>query len=215
MDYAFYDPRENLHPKPLTHNPFNALVAPRPIGWISSISLSGEVNLAPFSYFNGISSDPPMVMFAPNAKDREGTPKDTLRNIQEVPEFVVNVVSEELAAAMNQTSAALPFGISEMEAAGLPAADSINVSPPRVAAARASLECRVYRTIELPTGLQGRQSHVVLGEVVGVHIDDALIAGGMVDQLALRQVARLGYSHYLSVENIFDMQRPSITAETA
>ena len=204
----FYDPRHELKPSPLTYNPFNALVAPRPIGWISSMSADGYVNLAPFSYFNAISADPPMVMFASNAKDQQGTPKDTYRNVCEVPEFVVNVVSMELAEKMNQTSAVLPFGTSEMETTGLKTAESVHVRPPRVAAVPAALECIVHESIDLPVGRGGRRGHVVIGQVVGIHIKDELIVDGVVDQVALRQVARLGYLHYLRVEKIFDMRRP-------
>ena len=203
----FYDPRVALAPPPLRHNPLNTLVAPRPIGWISTISARGEVNLAPFSYFNAVSADPPIVLFAPNSKD-DGAHKDSYRNVLEVPEFVANVVSAPLAKAMNETSAPFPHGIDEFAAVDLERAPSVLVRPPRVAAAHAALECRVIERIALPAGRSGRASHVVIGEVIGIHIDDALINDGRVDQLALAQVARLGHDDYTVVEKIFSMKRP-------
>ena len=207
----FYDPRVALAPPPLSHNPLNTLVAPRPIGWISTISARGEVNLAPFSYFNAVSADPPVVLFAPNAKD-DGEHKDSYRNVGEVPEFVVNVVSAPLAQAMNATSAPFPHGVDEFAAAGLERADSTFVRPPRVARALAALECRVIQCVALPAGRSGRRSHVVIGEVIGVYIDDALVKDGRVDQLALAQVARLGHDDYTTVERLFSMKRPTAAA---
>lgn len=204
----FYDPRENLRPAPLTHNPLNALVAPRPIGWISTISAQNECNLAPFSYFNALSADPPLVGYAPNAKAGEGGAKDSLANVHEVPEFTVSIVSADLAEQMNETSRALPHGVSEYEMAGLEAAKSRLVRPPHVARARAVLECQVFDIVELPAGKSGRGSKLVLGEVIGIYIDDDLIVDGKVDGKALRQVARLGYFDYTVVDNLFELLRP-------
>lgn len=205
-----YDPRRELAPAPLRHNPINALVAPRPIGWISTVSAAGDVNLAPYSYFNAVSADPPMVVFAPNAKD-DGDLKDSDRNLLEVPEFTVSVVSAPLARAMNETSASFAHGVDEFAAVGIAAAPSRFVRPPRVAVAKAALECRVYARIELPVGLGGRRSRVVVGEVVGVYIDESVIRDGAVDQLALAQVARLGRNDYTTVEKLFEMKRPTLT----
>jgi flavin reductase (DIM6/NTAB) family NADH-FMN oxidoreductase RutF len=204
----FYDPRRELTPAPLRHNPLNALVAPRPIGWISTISAAGDVNLAPFSYFNAVAADPPMVIFAPNTKE-DGDFKDSFRNLLEVPEFVVNVVSAPLARLMNATSASFPYGVDEFAAVGVESTPSISVRPPRVAAARAALECRVWERLDLPAGRDGRRSHLVVGEVVGIYIDDAIIRHGAVDQLALAQVARLGRNDYTQVEKLFEMTRPT------
>lgn len=204
----FYDPRENLRPASLRHNPFLTLVAPRPIGWVSTISSQGQANLAPFSYFNGIGTSPPMVMFAPNAQDKANTPKDTFRNISEVPEFVVNVATYELREAVNETSRGYKFGVSEIEKAGLTAMPAVNVRPPRVKEAPAALECEVYQTVELPPGQDGRQGHVVIGRVVGIYISDELIDNGIVNQLGLQQLARLGSSYYSWVDEIFEMRRP-------
>lgn len=204
----FYDPRENLRPAPLAFNPFNALVAPRPIGWISTMSANGEINLAPYSYFNGVSADPPMVMFAVSPRESSDTPKDTFRNILEVPEFVVNLVSNDLREAMNQTSKTFSFDINEMEQARLTPATCVNVSPPSVAESPAALECQVYQTVELPAGSGGRTGNIVIGRVVGIHINDEVIQDGKVDQYALQQIARLGYMDYSRVERIFEMRRP-------
>lgn len=203
-----YDPRIDLKPAPLKFNPLNALVAPRPIGWITSIDREGRVNLAPFSYFNAFSADPPIVGFAPNAHANGGG-KDTLRNVEAVPEFTASIVSADLARQMNETSRQLPYGENELIAAGLTAVASEYVRTPRVGEARAALECRVFEIVALPAGTDGRGSHLVLGEVVGVYIDDALIgSNGRVDSIALAQVARLGYHDYTNVAAIYEMRRP-------
>ncbi len=202
----FYDPRQGVA-APLRHNPLNVLVAPRPIGWISTISHSGVANLAPFSYFNAISADPAMLMFAPNAKP-DGCHKDTLRNLGEVPQFVVNIVSAQMIGAMNATSATFEFGIDEFDAVGIARAPCVNVRPPRVDAAAASLECEVHDVIALPAGASGRGSHLVIGNVVGIHIAQSCIRDGAVDQLSLAQVARLGRNDYTVVREIFEVPRP-------
>jgi flavin reductase (DIM6/NTAB) family NADH-FMN oxidoreductase RutF len=203
-----YDPRIDPKPAPLKFNPLNALVGPRPIGWITTIDPEGRINLAPFSYFNVFSADPAIVAFGPNARLAGGS-KDTLVNVRAVPEFTASVVSAELAVAMNDTSREAPYGVDEMAAAGLTPASSKSIRPPRVAEARAALECRVLDVIALPKGRDGRTSHIVLGEVVGIYLDDALILpNGRVDTLALAQVARLGYNDYTNVERIYEMRRP-------
>jgi flavin reductase (DIM6/NTAB) family NADH-FMN oxidoreductase RutF len=204
----FFRTTDGLRPAPLTHNPLNALVMPRPIGWISSISGTGVTNLAPYSYFNLVCSDPPFVMFAPNAA-QPGTAKDTYRNVCEIPEFVANVVGEHDGAVMNQTSAPLPHGESEFEAYGVTSVPSAIVRPPRVASARAALECLVYRTVDLPPAPDGRASHVVIGEVVGVYIADDLIVDGRVDEQRLHPLARLGYMNYGTLGQVFEMLRPT------
>lgn len=182
-------------------------MAPRPIGWISTIDRQGSVNLAPFSYFNALSADPPMVIFGPNAKNDEEL-KDSYRNVLEVPEFVANIVSGDLKEQMIATSAPVDHGVNEMEMAGLEAAASVNVRPPRVAAARAALECVVHETGDLPSGHDGRTSHYVIGRVVGIHIDDNVIRDGLVDETLIRQVSRLGYFNYNEVKDVFVMKRP-------
>jgi len=206
----FYDPRQDLKPAPLKHNPINALIAPRPIGWIATQAKDGSINLAPFSYFNAFAADPPVVAFAPNSKNTEGQSKDTLANLRDVPEFTVNIVSKELAEQMNQTSADYVHGISELSEVGLTSASSRLVLPPHVDEAKAVLECTVFAIHALPKRDGGRQSHLIIGEVIGIHIDDSLIVDGKIDTPALAQVARLGYHDYLSVEETFEMLRPEL-----
>jgi flavin reductase (DIM6/NTAB) family NADH-FMN oxidoreductase RutF len=187
----------------LPYDPFKAIVAPRPIGWISSISAGGEVNLAPYSFFNGVNSRPPMVMFASEGR------KDSLRNIEETGEFVCNLATWDLREAMNETSAPMPHGQNEMLRAGLAPAPSMLVKPPRVAAAPCALECRLARVVQLETHRHDPvDSFVVFGEVVGVHIDDRFIVDGILDTAALRPVARCGYDQYAVVEGVFSMTRP-------
>ena len=204
----FYDPRENLRPEPLTHNPFMALVAPRPIGWISSIDAMGNVNLAPYSYFAAVSSDPPMVIFAPNSKDQDCNPKDTLYNVREVPEFVANVASWDLRSEVNQSSKVFEHGVNELAEAGLTEAPSQLVRPPRIAEVKAALKCTVHDIIRLPSRPGGRLSHLVIGEVVGIYIDDDVIEGGKVVSSRLQQLSRLGYFEYDVVSETFDIPRP-------
>jgi flavin reductase (DIM6/NTAB) family NADH-FMN oxidoreductase RutF len=204
----FYDPRETPRPEPLGHNPINALVAPRPIGWIGSLSADGRENLAPFSYFNAFSADPPVVAFAPNEKQGSGGPKDTLANVRSVPEFTASIVSAALASRMNESSRVLPHGVSEFVEAGLTPAASRTVAPPHVGEALAALECRVFDIVELPGRPTGRRSHLVIGEVVGIHIDDGIIVDGRIDSLALAQLARLGYYDYTVVRELIEIPRP-------
>lgn len=201
----FYDPRENLRPEPLKYNPFNALVAPRPIGWISTIDNKANVNLAPFSFFNGIGSEPPYVMFAIGSKDTNGAPKDTLYNLQEVPEFTVNIASYELRKQVYQSSKAFAHNVNEFEEVGLTEQASSNILPPRVAEAKAALECKVYQIIEIPGQAKGRKRHMIIGEVIGIHIDDEVIKDGKVDSAKLRQLSRLGYFEYDAVEQTFEI----------
>jgi len=209
----YYDPDQNLRSAKERHDVLNAIVAPRPIGWISSMGADGHVNLAPFSYFNAVSADPPIVMFS--AGDRRGpdTPKDTLRNVREVPQFVVNVVSWDLREAMNLTSRGLDYGASEFELTGLAAAPSVRVKPPRVAVAKAAIECEVIQIVPLPTGQRGGRNHVVFGRVVNMYVDDSVISDGRVDARLVAHVARLGYYDYTHVSDIFEMRRPDASAE--
>lgn len=204
----YFDPAIDRKPAPLRYSPFKALVVPRPIGWISTISAAGEINLAPFSFFNGVSDDPPCVMYCPNGTHPDGGPKDSLKNVQETGEFVFNLCNWDLREKMNLTAAHMPRSIDEMASAGLDAAPCEKVSPPRVAAAPAAFECRYIQTVDLPAGAGGRASHLVLGEVIGIHIDDKVIVDGIVDIGLLRPVARLGYTDYTVVDESFSMARP-------
>jgi flavin reductase (DIM6/NTAB) family NADH-FMN oxidoreductase RutF len=198
----FYETSKNDHGLP--HNPFKAIVAPRPVGWISTLDKEGRANLAPYSFFNGIGDVPPMVMFSSSGF------KDSAANIEETGEFVCNMASHDLRAAMNISSAPLPHGVSEFEKAGLEMAPSRLVKAPRVAAAYTALECKHLRTIRMQD-LDGNdtQSWVVFGQVVGVYIDESVLVNGILDLTKVKPLSRLGYKDYAVIEELFQMDRPS------
>jgi flavin reductase (DIM6/NTAB) family NADH-FMN oxidoreductase RutF len=196
----FYETSKNDHGLP--HNPFKAIVGPRPIGWISTISLSGEVNLAPYSFFNGITDKPPIVMFA-----SEGH-KDSVALAEESKEFVCSLATFDLRDQMNGTAAPLPRGANEMAANGLEAAPSRLVRPPRVAASPCALECKWLKTVSFDVDGKTLERFVVFGHVVGVHIDDRFINNGRLDTAAMRPIARLGYDEYAVIDSVFKMTRP-------
>ena len=200
-DY-FYEPRKGHG---LPHDPFKAIIAPRPIGWISSIDAQGRVNLAPYSFFNGFASNPPVIGFS-----NEGR-KDSLRNVEANGEFVANLVSGDLAKEMNITAAPVAHGVDEMQLAGLAAAPSTLVRPPRVARAVAALECKVSQIIQLQSAAGSlMETWLVLGEVVGVHIDDRFLVDGIFDTVAAHPIARMGYrGDYTEVVGKFEMIRPT------
>ena len=200
----FYEP--HLRDRSLLpHDPFKALVAPRPIGWISTLGRGGEVNLAPYSFFNAVGEGPEMLGFSASG------PKDSPTFAGAAEEFVWNLATWELRKAMNATSATLPRGASEFEHAGLEMAPSRLVGPPRVAASPCSMECRVVHTVELPD-VDGRPAgqFLVVGQVIGVHLDERYVRDdGIVDTVALQPIARLGYlGDYTVVRELFDMRRP-------
>lgn len=197
----FYDARKNDHGLP--HNPFKAIVAPRPIGWITSMSAAGEINLAPYSFFNGVSSRPAVVMFSSEGR------KDSLTFIRETGEFVCSLATWDLREAMNKTSAPMPRGVDEMAEAGLAAAPSRLVKPPRVAASPCALECVLLQIVPI-ADTEGRDldTHVVFGQVIGVHIDERFIRNGRLDTAAMKPIARCGYQNYAAVESEFRMVRP-------
>jgi flavin reductase (DIM6/NTAB) family NADH-FMN oxidoreductase RutF len=200
-DY-FYEPRKGHG---LPHDPFKAIVAPRPIGWVATVDAQGRPNLAPYSFFNAISSFPPMVFF--NSEKR----KDSIDNAEATGEFTCSLVSANLARAMNATSAPVPHGVNEFTLAGLAMAPSTRVKPPYVAEAIAALECKVTQIIQL-SGVDGAKldSWMVLGEVVGVHIDDTFLRDGIFDTAAARPIARCGYrGDYTEVTSLFEMIRPT------
>ena len=202
-EHHFYEPRKGHG---LPHDPFKAIVAPRPIGWISSIDPDGRVNLAPYSFLNAFCEAPPIVGFS------SGGRKDSQRNVEATGEFVCNLVTSKHARAMNLTSAPFPHGVNEFEAAGLAAAPSRLVKPPRVADAPAALECRLLLVLPLKD-LDGHltRSTLILGQVVGVHIDPAFLKGGLFDVTAARTIARCGYrGDCTEVAHIFEMLRPTL-----
>jgi flavin reductase (DIM6/NTAB) family NADH-FMN oxidoreductase RutF len=198
-----YDVAANDHG--LRFNPFKALVAPRPIGWIGTVSADGRRNLAPYSFFNAVSDHPPMVMFSSHGR------KDSLANIEATGEFTCSLATWPLRERMNMSSAAVARGVDEFELAGLSPAPSRKVKAPRVAESPAALECRLWKLVELPSE-RGSGYIVVFGSVIDVYIDDAFIRDGIVDTGAMRPIARQGYMEY-SVETpeaVFALNRPKV-----
>lgn len=199
----FYEPSKGHG---LPHSPFKAIVAPRPIGWISTRDRLGRVNLAPYSFFNAFSEEPPVVGFSSYGR------KDSLRNAEETGEFVANLATRTLAEAVNLSSIAVAPGVDELAMAGLAAAPCRLVAAPRVAESPAALECKLIRVIPIPD-LDGNDTniHLVLGQVVGVHLDPACLKGGLFDITAARTIARCGYrGDYAEVERLFEMTRPQV-----
>jgi flavin reductase (DIM6/NTAB) family NADH-FMN oxidoreductase RutF len=207
----FYDAITNAHG--LKHDPFKALITPRPVGWISTVSKAGVVNLAPYSFFNAVSEKPAYVVFG------SAGVKDSLANIRETGEFVCSLATYDLRHQMNMTSASVPAHVDEFALGGLTAAKSNMVVPPRVKESPAVFECRHFQTIELPAattdGTYDRSKvgyYMVIGLVVGIHIDDRFIKDGLVDTSAMRPIARLGYMDYAVVtpETTFTIGRPNV-----
>lgn len=198
----FYTTDTNAHGMP--HDPFKAIVSPRPIGWIGSRSRAGKENLAPYSYFNAVSSSPPVVMFSSESV------KDSYTYIEETGVFTASLASRDLAEKLNLTSAMLPRGESEFEAAGLTAVNGRLVDAPYVGEAYAALECRVTATMAVPT-LEGytSQSRMIFGQVVGIHIrEDAIGENGLLDIAKIRPIGRMGYLDYADCGAPFQMKRP-------
>ena len=204
----FYEPAKNNHGLP--RDPFKAIVAPRPIGWITSMSAKGEINLAPYSFFNGVSDHPPIVLFS-----SEG-PKDSLIFVEETREFVSSLATFDLRKEVVDRE--YPRGVNEMIEAGLEPAPSRLVRPPRVAASPCALECRLLEIVPLKD-LAGRPvaRTVVFGQVVGIHIDDRFINNGRLDTAAMQPIARCGYADYAVVDKVFAMAfpKPVVAAQDA
>jgi flavin reductase (DIM6/NTAB) family NADH-FMN oxidoreductase RutF len=201
---VFYEPHARDRAL-LPHDPFKAIVAPRPIGWVSTLGPDGELNLAPYSFFNAVGEDPPMIGFSSTGA------KDSATFASGTGEFVWNMPTWDLREQMNLSSKALPRGESEFEFAGLTAAPSRLVAPPRVAEAHVALECRVVHQVALDT-IDGEPAdqYLVVGQVIGVHIDEAFITpDGRVDTAQLQPIARCGYrEEYAVVRELFAMWRP-------
>lgn len=198
----FYRP-EDGHGLP--HNPFNAIITPRPIGWISSRDADGVNNLAPYSFFNGVAYFPPQVMFASTgAKPDQDNTKDSVANIEATGVFCVNVVEYTARDAMNASSATLPRETDEFGAAGLVAEECETINCARVAGAPAALECKLTQVVTLP----GASNRVVFGEVTGIHLRDDCIKDGMFDVTSFQPLARLGYRDYSRVTELFSLARP-------
>ncbi|MCE9532450.1 MAG: flavin reductase family protein [Planctomycetes bacterium] len=182
------------------------VVTPRPIAWVTTIDREGRVNLAPFSFFNAFGANPPVVVFSPTLR-RDGTKKDTLLNIEETREFVVNAAVASLAEQVNQSSAELPPGESEIALTGLHTVSSIKVKPPRVQESPVNFECKLMQII--PVGNGPISGNLVIGEVVMIHIDDAVLDGkGRADPRKLQTIARLGGDFWCRTSDLFEQKRP-------
>ena len=204
----FYDAAKRDHG--LAQDPLKALIVPRPIGWISTVDREGRVNLAPYSFYNGVGEFPPMVYFAITGTYGDTPTKHSRMNAEATGEFVVNMVTEDLKEQMNVTTSMVAFGVDEMKLAGLTPAPSTLVKPPRVKESPVALECKYWRTVELPVekGHEAKRGSIVFGQGVGVHIDDRILKDGRVDIPSFRPIARLGYSEYATVEKSWRMRRP-------
>ena len=181
-------------------------IAPRPIAWVSTISADGRPNLAPFSFFQGVTSNPPTLLFVP-VNNRDGQPKDTVRNIRQVPEFVINVVTYALAGPMNATAATLPYGENEAEKFGIETTPSTRVRPPRVAAAPVAFECTLDRIVGIGEGPLA--AHVIFGRIHLVHVSDAVLGpDGRIDPARLDLIGRMSGDLYCRTTERFTAKRP-------
>lgn len=204
----FYETQANDHG--LEHDPFKALVAPRPIGWVSTMSSKNEVNLAPYSFFNAVSDSPPMVMISSNQK------KDTLLNIEETKEFVCSLATYGLRDQMNMSSATVSKDVNEFDLANLKSVQSRLVAPLRIADSPAALECKLWKVIPIPKDPENESAScysMILGFVVGVFIDDEYLSGGLFDTAKAGLMGRMGYMDYCQVtpENTFSLNRPKVS----
>jgi flavin reductase (DIM6/NTAB) family NADH-FMN oxidoreductase RutF len=208
----FFNPLEvGMKPAPFKHTVYNALVVPRPIGLISTLGVDGIINLAPFSFFNSLSPDPPCVMYCPNSfKPGTREQKDSFVNVEATGEFVFSMCTYALREQMIITAAHSPASVDEMAQAGVEAAPSINVKPPRVKASPIAMECKVLQIVDLPRPADGSRANVVIGQVVGIHVADEVISDGIIDVKKINPLARLGYLDYatLDLDNMFSLRPP-------
>jgi flavin reductase (DIM6/NTAB) family NADH-FMN oxidoreductase RutF len=196
----FYDAVKNNHG--LALDPFKAVMVPRPIGWISTRSVDGIDNLAPYSFFNAFSDGPIYVAFG------SGGRKDTLRNVEATGQFAFNLATFDLRDAMNASSANVPPHVDEFELAHLQKTQCQFINVPRVAESPVCFECTYFQTVALPDDDGHVQDWMVIGRVIGIHIDDRFIENGRVNTAALQPLARLGYSEYATVDSTWRMRRP-------
>ncbi len=198
----FYKPQDGHG---LPHNPFNAIVTPRPIGWISTRGADGQDNLAPYSFFNAVAYVPPQVMFAStSSKEDRGDTKDSVANIRETGVFCVNVVEYAMKDVMNESSGPWAKEVDEFEKAAIEKADCKTIACSRVAQAPANLECKLTQIVQLP----GEANFAVFGEVVGIHMRDDCMKDGQFDILSFNPLSRLGYRDYATVRETFSLKRP-------
>ncbi|NMD06751.1 MAG: flavin reductase family protein [Phyllobacteriaceae bacterium] len=205
-----YDPRQSGRPLPF--DPFKSLTVPRPVGWISTISTDGRANLAPFSQWQNITYDPPIVMFSAD-QHVDGRKKDTVINAEATGYFVWNMSTFALREAVNITAKPFPFGTDEFEAAGLTKAPCVEAPGPRVAESPCHMECKYLTTLRFPGTTKVSDADVVFGRVVRIHVnDDVILPSGKLDILKIRPLARLGYYDYTSVTETFEMRIPGASA---
>lgn len=197
---------ENLPPRDAYALMISA-ITPRPIAWVSTVNAAGRTNLAPFSFFQGVCASPPTLLFT-GANDRTGRKKDTVLNVEQVPEFVVNIVPHALAGPMNLTATPLPHGESEFEKFDIPAAPSSKVRPPRVASAPVAFECTLDRIVRVGDGPLG--ANVVFGRIVCAHVDESVLdAAGQIDPAKLDTIGRMGGDYYVRTRDLFTIARPA------
>ena len=190
----------------LTH--FKSLIVPRPIGWISSKNNNGQINLAPYSFFNAIATNPPMVVIGPGGYSKSGNNKDTLLNIKNNPEFVCNFVSWDVKDIMNESSYSFDNNESEVEKLNIETEDSNMVSIPRVKLSPAHFECTLFKIIDLPSDSRGNPNHLIIGNIIGINISDNIIKNDRIDIGELKPISRMGYDEYALINTIFSMKRP-------
>ena len=190
----------------LTH--FKSLIVPRPIGWISSKNNEGQINLAPYSFFNAIATIPPMVVIGPGGYSKSGNNKDTLLNIKNNPEFVCNFVSWDVKDIMNESSYSFDNNESEIEKLNIETENSTMVSIPRVKLSPAHFECTLFKIIDLPSDSKGNPNHLIIGNIIGINISDKIIKNNRIDIGELKPISRMGYDEYALINTIFSMKRP-------
>lgn len=202
----FYETDKNDHG--LKYNPFKSCIVPRPIAWITTVSDDNIHNCAPYSFFNGVAADPPMVMYATNGIQPMGGHKDTISNIRDNKEFVVNIVTYEAKDKMNETTAPFNPNESEIDFAKLDVLESKLISPVRLAISPIHMECKLFKVIDLPSLESNKYNGMVIGHVIGIHINDDVLKDDKIDLEKIKPLSRLGYMDYSVVDNIFEMARP-------
>ena len=207
----FYEPKRGY---PFDINPFAALVFPRPIGWVSSLSKNGIANLAPYSFFNAIAYEPPQIMFSATDFHSQGGLKDSIANVLSTKEFVVNLATKKLKIKVNQSSIDASHEIDEFKLCELKKRKSKIVKPPSIADSPVNLECRLLKKINLKTKTNNKnQNKMIIGEVVGIYIDNKFIKEGKINSLAMCSISRMGYTEYTEVNSKFLMTRPKWSQE--
>ena len=202
----FYEPKNGY---PFKLNPFNALIIPRPIGWISSLSKNGIFNLAPYSFFNAVAYVPPQIMFSTTGYHTQCGNKDTIKNILDTKEFVVNLATKKLKNKVNETSIDAPNSIDEFNFFEIKKRKSKKVKVPSVYDSPINLECKLLKKINLKSyKYNNHNSKIIIGEVIGIYIEDKFIKNGKIDSLKMNAISRMGYDEYSEVKSKFNKKRP-------